>query len=83
LVEFFNAISNFFHGSFFAPDDTCRSDGFYYVEILTGKKTFAKFGKSPKSLREMQEALQGRWAKIVKIYGGLQLKYSTPIGYKA
>lgn len=83
LIEFFNSISDFFYGSFFVPEDTCRSDGSYYVEILTGKRTFSKFDRRPNSLKEMQEALHGRWARIVRTYGGLQLKYGTPIGYKA
>lgn len=83
LIEFFNSISDFFYGSFFVPEEVCRSDGFYYIEILTGKRTFAKFGRKPKSLNEMQGALQDRWARIVRTYGGLQLKYGTPIGYKA
>lgn len=83
LIEFFNSISEFFYGSFIVPEDTCKSYGSYYIEILTGKRTFSKFDSTPSSLKEMQEELQGRWARIVRTYGGLQLKYGTPIGYKA
>jgi hypothetical protein len=82
LIDFFKSVSEFFYGNFYVPEEACRSDGLYYINILTGERKFSSFVRKPKSLMEMHNALQDRWIKVVGIYGGLQFKYGTPIGYK-
>lgn len=83
LIEFFESVSGFFYGSFVVPEVPRRSDGRYYIDILTGEKTFYQFSKKPNSLAEARGCLENRWEKIVGLFARLQLKYGTPIGYKA
>jgi hypothetical protein len=83
LIDFFKSLSEFFYGNFYVPEEACRSDGLYYINILTGERKFSNFTRKPKSLMEVQNVLQDRWKKVVSIFGSLQLKYGTPIGYKA
>ena len=83
LVEYFNSLSEFFYGEFSVPEPVNRSDGRYYIDILTGERSFSDFSEKPNSLQHMRDSLEERWQKVVNIYGSLKIKYGTPIGYKA
>jgi len=83
LVEFYNLIATYFHGDFVFPESISQSNGRYYIEIISGKRTFSQSYKAPKSLVEMRDDLENRWERVVRVYGALKFKYCLPIGYKA
>ncbi|AQZ32550.1 hypothetical protein BHQ29_04180 [Pseudomonas sp. LPH1] len=81
LVAFFDSISNFFYGNFVLPEQSMRTDGRHYIDILTGEKTFSRFTKKPHSLIEAKENLEQRWEATVQMFAKLKLKYGTPLRY--
>lgn len=82
LVAFFDSVSNFFYGNFVLPEQSLRTDGRHYIDILTGEKTFSRFAKKPHSLIEARENLEQRWETTVQMFAKLKLKYGAPLGYK-
>lgn len=78
LILFFDSVSNFFYGNLVAREISTRSDGWYFINILTEEKTF----NEPQLLLEARDSLESRWETSVHMFAKLKIKYGSPIGFK-
>ena len=84
VLEYFNAIQEFFFVSPTLEKDIGGSGGSYFIDLVTGETERVKLtGGITKKKEELKKNMEIKWGRVVSIYGELQMKYGLPIGYKA